>query len=67
MPLLPQGLWQCHPLRLLLLQVMWMEGFIVFCMILSVVLVALCCMHSIDVPSRFASTDHRRPGHHHHD
>lgn len=48
--------------------VMWLEFFIVFSTLSSVVLLVYCCMNAIDVPTRFASADHRRQhGHAHHD
>lgn len=42
------------------LQVMWFEGIIVLIVILIALLVGTCCMHLVDVPTRFAQPEQSR-------
>lgn len=40
---------------------MWLEGLIVLIVILLALGVGTCCMHMVDVPSRFAQPQVTRP------
>ena len=50
-----------HPSTTNALQVMWLEGLIVLIVILLALGVGTCCMHMVDVPSRFAQPQVTRP------
>lgn len=42
------------------LQVMWLQGIIIAVVILIALTVGCCCMHLVDVPTRFAQGEARR-------
>lgn len=41
-------------------QVMWFEGLIIAVVIIIALTVGCCCMHLVDVPTRFAQVEARR-------